>query len=122
MPELPEVHTTVTGLQSVLPGLMIRGVWSDWPKQIKSHPFAQFEKLLIGKKFESVSRQAKNVLMHLTDGLTLRVHMKMTGHLMYGEWEEMPKGVKPHWRSILGGAFDDPYNKYIHFVLFLSNG
>ncbi len=120
MPELPEVHTTVTGLATVLPGLTITDVWSDWPKQIKSHEFKKFRKLLIGKKFLSVSRKAKNVLLHLGPGdgdtqdsplgpvsegspvcsefLTLRVHMKMTGQLL----------------------FDRPDSKYIHQRFYLS--
>lgn len=122
MPELPEVQTTVSGLEQVLPGLTIEGVWSDWPKQIKSHSLRSFTEQITGKTFVSASRQAKNVLLHLSHGLTLRVHMKMTGHLMYGQWEEMPKGQKPRWQSSLGGAFADPYNQYIHLLLFLSNG
>jgi len=121
MPELPEVHTTVVGLDAVLPGLEVTAVWSDWPRQIKSHGFEDFSELIIGKKFLSASRQAKNVLLHLSGGLTLRVHMKMTGHLMYGQWEEMPKGHKPHWQGVTHGAFDDPYNQYIHFMLTLSD-
>ncbi|MFA6006584.1 MAG: bifunctional DNA-formamidopyrimidine glycosylase/DNA-(apurinic or apyrimidinic site) lyase [Candidatus Paceibacterota bacterium] len=100
MPELPEVHTTVTGLNAVLPGLVITDVWTGWPKQIKGHNFKDFKKLLIGKKFLSVSRQAKNVLIHLSGGMTLRVHMKMTGQLL----------------------FDRPNSKYIHQRFFLSKG
>lgn len=119
MPELPEVHTTVTGLAGVLPGLEIIDVWSDWPRQIRSHDFKTFRKLLIGKKFLTTSRQAKNVLLHLSGGLTLRVHMKMTGHLMYGRWKLGDRS----WRGRdVGPIRDDPYNKYIHFLLTLSNG
>ena len=35
MPELPEVHTTVTGLQKVLPGLSITDIWSDMWSEAK---------------------------------------------------------------------------------------
>jgi len=118
MPELPEVHTTVTGLQKLLPDLTISDVWSDWPRQIKND-FVTFKNILKGSKIESVKRRGKNVLIHLVDGITLRVHMKMTGHLMYGEWEFKDgrwKGKTP------GHIRDDPYNQYIHFVITLSNG
>ena len=39
MPELPEVQTVVSQLQKEIPGLVIGGVWSDWPKilQVVSH-------------------------------------------------------------------------------------
>ena len=73
MPELPEVHTTVTGLNTVLPGLVISDIWTDYnslhyigKEQIKNPTyFKQFKKEITGKKILSVSRRAKNILIHL---------------------------------------------------------
>lgn len=131
MPELPEVHTTTIALNAVLPDLKIIGVWSDWKKQIKN-PFSEFEKNILGEKIISVKRRGKNILINLSENKTLLIHMKMTGHLMYGKWEfdkdarkkhNFKKGKTiSHWRPMENENFKDPFNRFIHFVLNFSNG
>jgi formamidopyrimidine-DNA glycosylase len=143
MPELPEVHTTVTGLQNVLPGLCITDVWTDLAKksyttfQLKnSHKdknfFAKFKKEIVGKKVVSVERRAKNILIHLIEksatknssvGKTILIHLKMTGHLMVGKYAFDSK--KKMWtpaKSEKNEALRDPYNRFLHVVFSLSNG
>lgn len=127
MPELPEVHTTATGLQSVLPNLTIIGVWTDYggpfhkgKSNIKDTDFfKRFKSYVVGKKVISVNRRAKNVLINLSGGHTILVHMKMTGHLLYGKYEKNKK----NWVATEKGPLrDDPLNKWIHFVIEFSNG
>ncbi|MBI5138871.1 MAG: bifunctional DNA-formamidopyrimidine glycosylase/DNA-(apurinic or apyrimidinic site) lyase [Candidatus Vogelbacteria bacterium] len=133
MPELPEVHTIATQLQKELPGKTITEVWLDWPRQIRNQTPSAFKKALGGKRVTKVHRQGKNVLIDFEDGYTLLVHMKMTGHLMYGKWKlNGPEARLPNasgslasgvaWKSVLGGAFDDPHNRFIHLIFKLSNG
>lgn len=136
MPELPEVHTTATGLQKVLPRLTISGVWTDYggpfhkgKSNIKDTDFfKKFKGLVVGKKVLSVSRRAKNVLINISGGHTILVHMKMTGHLLYGKYEKNRVGKKASdkketWVAIGAGPLrDDPLNKWIHFVIEFSNG
>jgi formamidopyrimidine-DNA glycosylase len=94
MPELPEVHTTVTGLQKVLPGNSITDVWSDMWSESKlarntlkdKTYFSYFKKYTYGQKIISVTRRAKHILINLESGFTLIIHMKMTGHLMHGTY------------------------------------
>lgn len=113
MPELPEVQTTVSGLDRVLRGLIITSVWTDYDSvyfrgsdNIKDPKFFKnFKKKINGSKITHVTRRAKNVLIHLSNGLTLLIHMKMTGHILYGNYDR-----------------SDPFNKFIHFILKLSNG
>ena len=88
MPELPEVTTTVSGINEVAKNLIIKDVWSDWPKIIKSHEFPDFKKQILGKKIIEAKRRAKNILINLSGGRTLLIHMKMTGHVMYGKWRK----------------------------------
>jgi len=134
MPELPEVHTTVVGLQSVLPGLVITDIWTDYDSKYfygKDHIkdpayFKQFKKKVKGKKIISVSRRAKNILIHIEGNLTILVHMKMTGHLMYGDYKksslaEVKAGLDT-WVAAKPGPLADPFNRFIHFTLSLSNG
>src|SRR3989344_4681752 len=108
MPELPEVQTTVNGINRSLRGLRITDVWTDYGsplyenhKQIKSGKFfKKFKKDVVGVKILKAERRAKNVLIHLSNppssssrvtsarqgGNTILVHLKMTGHLLYGEY------------------------------------
>lgn len=82
MPELPEVETVRLGLQEFLPGQSIKSITKDWPKSL---PVS--EKLiksdLIGAKIESVQRRGKLIIMPLSSGHSLLVHLKMTGQLVY---------------------------------------
>jgi formamidopyrimidine-DNA glycosylase len=92
MPELPEVHTTVEGLKKVIIGKTIKEVWSDFyigaryknEQNIKNKKyFINFKKIVKGAKIKSLERMGKNILIHLNNGYTIVVHMKMTGCLMY---------------------------------------
>lgn len=91
MPELPEVQTTVNGLNRTVKGRRIVSVTTTYksayhtgkdnikdPKYFKS-----FEREIVGRKILNAERVAKNVLIHLSGGKTILVHMKMTGHLVY---------------------------------------
>lgn len=137
MPELPEVQTTVNGLTKTVIGLRISDVWSDYNsayfkgsssiKDLKYFKF--FKKEVVGKKIVVVSRRAKNILIHLENKQIILVHMKMTGHLLFGEYEFDPtilkkskeKNPKP-WIPISPESLKDPFNRHIHFVLTFSNG
>lgn len=132
MPELPEVQTTVTGLSKVLPNLTIRDVWSDLPtmkitrsdyrETIKYLPFwKKFKTVVVGKKILSVERRAKNILINISGGNTILIHMKMTGHIMVGQYELNGKTWTPHTKE-KNEALRDPYNRFIHFAITLSNG
>jgi formamidopyrimidine-DNA glycosylase len=119
MPELPEVQTTVSGLDRCIRGLTIVDVWTDYNspfykgKDSIKNPlyFKRFKKDILGKKVTHVSRRAKNILIHLTgqdpeeNHSVILVHMKMTGHLLYGDYDRK-----------------DPFNRFIHFILTFSNG
>lgn len=132
MPELPEVHTTVTGLQEVLPGLSITDVWSDmWSvsklarNTIKDRSyFPYFKKYTLNQKILQVRRRAKHILVDLENGFTIIIHMKMTGHLMYGTYIQNKKYNGREWPWIpkeKDSPLYDPYNRHIHVVFTLSN-
>jgi len=129
MPELPEVHTTVTGLSKTIVGLTISDIWTDYNSphfkgsQTIKDPlyFDYFKKEVLHQKIVSVSRRAKNILIHLKNKKVILIHMKMTGHIIIGQydfdtkkrmWSPMPDERK---------ALHDPFNRFIHFVITLSN-
>src|SRR3990167_833832 len=126
MPELPEVTTTVNGLNKVLKNLTIKDVWSDYFLRTKNKRkdtiknkkyFEKFRKEISGEKFKNAERRGKNILIHLTDGKTILVHMKMTGHLLYGKYSWNGK----KWQSY-EPLLKDSFNQFIHLIFTLSNG
>ena len=119
MPELPEVQTTVNGLQTKVLERTFVDVWSDWKKTIKKpDSFADFKKELTGKKIKKIWRRAKNIIIDLSDGYSLLIHMKMTGHLLVGQWI-LKDGV---WKPKEKGPMEEKINTFLHIIFMLDNG
>lgn len=87
MPELPEVETTRIGLNRLLPGRVVAAVDFDWDKSFPNAP-ADVQQFLIGAKIEAVKRRAKVLLVELSTGYSLIIHLKMTGQLVFRGQEE----------------------------------
>jgi formamidopyrimidine-DNA glycosylase len=133
MPELPEVQTTVNGINLRAKGQTITDVWTDIAitKPIKQFLgtikelvfFKKLQKISVGAKIVKAERRAKNILIHLSNNYTILVHMKMTGHMMYGKYDFNKKENKwiPH-HSEKNEALRDPYNRFIHVVFSLNSG
>ena len=91
MPELPEVQTTVDGLNRTVKGRTIISVSTTYKSpyykgkdEIKNPEFfKKFKKLVVGQKILKAERRAKNILIHLSHGQTILTHMKMTGYYFY---------------------------------------
>lgn len=131
MPELPEVQTTVDGIQKVAKDKAIVDVWTDYNSPFHSQNdniknpiyFKKFRKEIIGETIIGSSRRAKNVLIHLSNNKTILLHMKMTGHVMYGKYIFDKNKKKDPWTPAINkGALADPFNKFLHFVITLSDG
>lgn len=139
MPELPEVETTTRGLKKNILGLIIKDVWTDLStkdkrqKESVANPkfFKIFKKEIIGKKVLSVERRAKNILVNLSRNKTILIHLKMTGHLLYGKYKFHPSPTLPlarggrrvgSWVPGEPGPLNDPYNRFVHTVFTFSNG
>jgi len=91
MPELPEVQTTVDGLNRTVRGKRITSVSTTYRSayhagkdNIKDPKFfRKFREIVTGQKILKAERRAKNILIHLSNNYTILVHMKMTGHFVY---------------------------------------
>ena len=120
MPELPEVQTVVNDLNKKVIGRKITGAWFDWPKVIKAPRPAAFERFLKSERILRAKRRGKNILIYLSGNKLLLVHQKMTGHMLVGKWKveknKRPEPIEP--RALI----TDPYNKYVHLILYLDNG
>lgn len=134
MPELPEVETTVRGLRKNVIGLKIKNVWTDLSTKDKrqrenvANPlyFKFFKKEVTGQKIISTERRAKNILINLNNGKTILIHMKMTGHLLYGKYinPSLSKGrVGVRWiPQDTEGPLGDPFNRFVHVIFNFTNG
>jgi formamidopyrimidine-DNA glycosylase len=122
----------------VLHNLTITDVWSDYfvrtahtrTDTIKHKKFFEhFKKEIVGEKCIRAERRGKNILIHLSNEKTILIHMKMTGHLLYGKYEKVKslKGAglkienKKTWIS-REKNLSDPFNQFIHLIFSLSNG
>ena len=82
MPELPEVETVARDLARHLVGATITGARGDWPRAIASHPTVEaFAAAVAGRRVDAVGRRAKLVVVRLSGGAALTIHLKMTGQL-----------------------------------------
>ncbi|MEO8785007.1 MAG: bifunctional DNA-formamidopyrimidine glycosylase/DNA-(apurinic or apyrimidinic site) lyase [Candidatus Saccharimonadales bacterium] len=82
MPELPEVETVRRGLAELLLGQTVLAIDSQFPKSFPNAP-QDVAKFVIGSQITAVRRRAKVLLIDLSSGYSLLVHLKMTGQLVY---------------------------------------
>lgn len=132
MPELPEVTTTAKGLNKAITGLNISDVWTDLSKKkvikqfentVKEEKFFKhFKKEVEGAKVLNVERRAKNILINLSNKQTILIHLKMTGHIIYGKYVYNKKLNKWSPDKSERKELHDPYNRFVHVVFSLSNG
>jgi formamidopyrimidine-DNA glycosylase len=92
MPELPEVETIRAGLAKLLPGKVVKDVWYDWDKSFPNAP-SDVARFLVGAKVQRIRRRAKVLIIELSGGWALIIHLKMTGQLVFvGKGERFGAG------------------------------
>ena len=149
MPELPEVQTVVDGLNKKIKGKKIHSVWTGYDSSfyygkdsIKDPKYFKiFSKAVLGSKIKKAERRAKNIIIHLDNKKTILVHLKMTGHFLYGDYifdkekntfipkggwverEDLKKDKTGNLKEkIEKNPLSDPFNKFIHFAIVFSDG
>lgn len=82
MPELPEVQTVVDNLNAIgIAGSTITRASVYWPKTVAGMAPARFRKQIKGLAIREVSRRGKYIVVRLSQGWTLLIHLRMTGRL-----------------------------------------
>ncbi len=109
MPELPEVETTVLLLRKKTLNKVFVCVWGEKKNNLS--------KKLKGKRIEKITRHGKGIFFHLSSKEILFIHLRMTGHLLYGKWERKGK----EWLSE-EKIMQHPKNGFLRYIFFLSNG
>ncbi|HET9520588.1 MAG TPA: bifunctional DNA-formamidopyrimidine glycosylase/DNA-(apurinic or apyrimidinic site) lyase [Candidatus Limnocylindrales bacterium] len=103
MPELPEVETVARDLRGLVVGATIVDAETRWERTLRDIGPVAFADGVAGRRIEAVGRRAKQVVIELSGGAFLTIHLKMTGQLF----------VVPQGRP------DDPY---VRLVLELDDG
>ena len=81
MPELPEVESVCRRLRAEATGAEIAGARVLRPSTVKPQTPALIQTRTKGRRIEAVVRRGKNILLGLSGGTWLRVHLRMTGDL-----------------------------------------
>src|SRR3982750_2887414 len=95
MPELPEVETTVRGLERVLQGRGIASVEARRPDLRRALP-QDLGQRLTGARVVGLRRRAKYGLVDTDRGDTLVFHLGMSGH-----WRVDPSDIGKHDHFLL---------------------
>ena len=82
MPELPEVETVRRGLDKLIVGKQIMVVDCLCEKSLPIAT-ADVNKIIVGATILAVRRRAKMLMIDLSGGYTLLIHLKMTGQMVY---------------------------------------
>src|SRR5439155_1710794 len=103
MPELPEVETVARDLRPLITGATIVDATTLWGRTLRGITPDAFADGVAGRKIEAVGRRGKQLVIELSDGAFLTVHLKMTGQLFV----------------VRQGGREDPY---VRLVLALEDG
>ena len=82
MPELPEVETVKNELAPHIIGRCVTNVTHLWEKIVKEPPPPEFISRIAGQKITDISRHGKYLIVSLSSGDKLILHLKMTGSLL----------------------------------------
>src|SRR5438132_188166 len=102
MPELPEVEAVCRKLRKFAVGAKIAQARIERRRITAPQDPAKVETLAAGRTIERIDRGGKNILVQLSGGLTMRVHLRMTGNLyVIPDWRLRPAAASAWF------AFDD---------------
>ena len=100
MPELPEVECVVRGLRPRITGKTIGQVTINLARIVRGDPKYLAEELR-EQRFLGVRRRGKLIILDLSGGLSLLVHLRMTGQLLHV-------------------LCDEPLEKHTHLIFHLA--
>jgi formamidopyrimidine-DNA glycosylase len=118
MPELPEVETVKRGLEPALVGRKIVAV--ELRRENLRFPFPpDFAARLVGATVTLLSRRAKYILAELDNGLSLLVHLGMTGRFTVLSSRGAANLGQFYFETAAGEGADGPHD---HVVIHLDQG
>ena len=120
MPELPEIETIVEGAKEKLKNLTIKNIEVRVPKMV-GFLVPTFKKMTEKAKIKDARRMGKIIILDLSNGNSIYIHLKLTGQLVY-----QVQSSKFKVQSVGGHparVYDQPLpHKFTHVILHLSKG
>ena len=116
MPELPEIHTITTDLNSMISGYSIKKVTVATNYRVLPNN-TEFNKRLTGKTIKQVRRIAKNIIIEMEPKDFLVIHLGLTGRVLVRKPEE----INDKWVWVvlrLGNKVDTKDLKYCDMRMF----
>ncbi len=115
MPELPEVETIRRQLEPELLGRTIEALEILDPRWSRPVEPRKLEQQVSGRRIESLSRRGKYLLLGLEGGLTLVMHLRMTGNLLLVEAGDLVAAVDE-------SAFEPAGDRFLRARFALDDG
>lgn len=121
MPELPEVENMRRGLIAAVKGQTIKYALVRWPKLVSGRgnlrcasraAVREFTRGVSGRKILGVERRGKNLIIVLSGGGRIVVHLKMSGHFRYCREEGIKRGKKGEYK----------FDRHDHVIFRLNRG
>jgi formamidopyrimidine-DNA glycosylase len=119
MPELPEVETTKKDLASRIVSKKTIKCWTDVPSRVSvcsDFKKKKIDQIIENKIIQEVERKGKNIIIHLSDDVSILIHQKISGHVLFGKWKKQGDSWIPEDKKLM-----EKVNSFIHFIVFLSN-
>jgi formamidopyrimidine-DNA glycosylase len=82
VPELPEVETVVRDLARLVSGVTIKGANVFRERNLATPDAPSFTEAVRGRRILGTRRRAKWIIVELSGGILLLVHLRMTGQLL----------------------------------------
>lgn len=113
MPELPEVEVVRLGLVELIVGQTVKNIYAiDSPKSL---PVAQddINSFIKKAKITDIKRRGKLLIIYLSSGYCLIIHLKMTGQLVYRSSAGPEKFGAGHPNDSLIGELPDRSSRVV---------
>jgi len=116
MPELPEVETIVRQINKEVCNRKITDFLCFSKEILKNTSPLEFKNKTKNKKILKAERKGKNILIYLDNNLIILIHLKLTGHLLLGNYQLKNNELVPQ-----EDLLKDPNNRFIRLAFKLDN-
>ena len=121
MPELPEVEVVRRGLELQFVGTPIADVRVPGPA-VGVNDVAWFAVRLRGQQVVAARRRAKYLLLDISSGDTLVVHLRMTGQLTYHDRSAQERVIVQPATYLERAVQVQPIDKHTHVLFTFEDG
>lgn len=91
MPELPDLEIIREFLAPRLTGVAIASVEVRRPLIVRNLIAGELADLLVGRRFSSIGRRGKFLLLELEGGMTMVINLMLAGRIRYGQPLQRPR-------------------------------